>query len=72
VDLVKADIGFGCQVQKLPIHRMKSFKKRTAEYRTPARNALTIFFSYFQLLIDKSIITLTQHSMHGRRVFDVH
>jgi hypothetical protein len=37
----------------------------------PARNALTIFFSYFQLLIDKSIITLTQHNMHGRRVLDV-
>jgi hypothetical protein len=38
----------------------------------PARNALKLVRGKFNNLIHNSMITLTQRTMHGRRVFDVH
>jgi hypothetical protein len=37
----------------------------------PARNALKLVRGKFNNLIHNSMITLTQRTMHGRRVFDV-
>jgi hypothetical protein len=40
-------------------------------YIRPARNALKLVRVKFNNLIHNSMITLTQRTMHGRRVFEI-
>jgi len=53
------------------INRQNTLLRHSAFRIRPARNALKLVGGKFNHLIYKSMITPNQHTMHGRRVFDI-